>query len=52
MQYDTIKWYASEYQFLYQPYIHDTTRKYIESLWPMGDSRGPYTDTDNLYMFV
>ena len=37
---------------LTQPYIHDTPRKYIESSWPMGDSRGPYTDTDDLHVSV
>ena len=52
MQYDTMKWFASEYQFLSQPYIHDTHQKYIESSLPMEDLRGPYTDTDDLHVSV
>ena len=52
MQYDIMKWYASEYQLLSQPYVYDTPRKYIESSWPMGNSQGPYTGTDDLHEFV
>jgi len=40
------------FQVLFQPYIHDTARKYIESSWSMGDSRNPYTDTEDLHVSV
>ena len=52
IQYHTIKHYGSKYQVLSQQFIHDTPRKYIESSWPMGSSRGPYTDTDDLHVSV
>ena len=34
------------------PNIHATHQKYIESSWLMGDSRGPYTDADDLHVSV
>ena len=52
MKYDNMKWSASKYQVYSQLYIYDTPQKYIESSWPMGDSRGPYTDTDYHHVFV
>lgn len=39
-------------QVIFQPYAHDTSKKYIETILPMGNSQGPYTNTKELHVYV